>query len=259
MSFDLRTREWLRNACREAERHLDQESIARNADFLEKVSKTPEVKRDSEEFLRLVWLENPLVEIDTDDAFDVTNALAAPDFRRRFLELTTAPLPEDSAERARQLDNAYNEMKKDIRPHMPPVGPTNKRSAPAHKMTRVFATLFPNDFTTLVKPPDRKALLQSMEERPWSENNPARANREIILRLDEALGTADRSDWNAVAQRMMLPEVISASFCNKAHRTPLPVPTVSRCRRLTCDRWTESRSSSSRSATTANWCSMPKW
>lgn len=212
MRFDLKTRDGLRNACREAERHLDQELIARNASFLEQVSKTPEAERDREEFLRLVWLENPLVEIDTGDTFDVTNALAAPDFRQRFLELTTAPLPEDSADRASQLDNAYNEMKKDIRPHMPPVGPTNKRSAPAHNMTRVFATLFPNDFTTLVKPPDRKDLLQSMEGREWSARYPARANREIILRLDEALGAADRSDWNAVARRMMLPEVIFREF-----------------------------------------------
>ncbi len=212
MRFDLSTKEGLQNACREAERRLDPESIVRNADFLERISKTPEAERGSEEFLHLVWLENPLVEIDTDDTFDVTNALAAPDFRQRFLELTTAPLPEDSAERARQLDNAYNEMKKDIRPHMPPVGPTNKRSAPAYKMTRVFATLFPNDFTTLVKPPDRKDLLHSMEERQWSAKYPARANREIILRLDEALGAADRSDWNAVARRMMLPEAVYRGF-----------------------------------------------
>ena len=212
MRFDLKTTEGLRNACREAERQLDPESIARNADFLERVSKTPEAERDREEFLRLVWIENPLVEIDTGDTFDVTDAVAAPDFRRRFLELTTAPLPEDSADRAVRLDKAYNEMRKDIRPHMPPVGPTNKRSAPAFKMTRAFAALFPNDFTALVKPEHRKDLLRSMGKRQWSPNYPAQANREIIGRLGEALGTVDRSDWNAVARRMMLPEVILREF-----------------------------------------------
>ena len=44
MRFDLKTTEGLRTACREAERRLDPESMARNADFLEQVSKTPEAE-----------------------------------------------------------------------------------------------------------------------------------------------------------------------------------------------------------------------
>ena len=122
MRFDLKTKEGLRNACHEAERQLDQESIARNADFLERVSRTPESERGREEFLRLVWVKNPLVEIDTGYTYDVTNAVAAPDFRQRFLELTTAPLPEDPADRAKRLDRAYNEMRNDTRRHMPVAG-----------------------------------------------------------------------------------------------------------------------------------------
>ena len=207
MRLDLKTTEGLRNACLEAERQLDLESIARNADFLDQVSRTPETERDREEFLRLVWMENPLVEIDTGNSFDVTDAVAAPDFRRRFLELTTAPLPGDSGDRAVRLDKAYKEMRNDIRPYMPVTG-KDKRSAPAFKMTRAFAALFPSDFTTMVNGAHRKNLLMSMGERCWSARYPARANREIIRRLDEALGEVDHSDWNAVARRMMLPEVI---------------------------------------------------
>ena len=212
MRSDLKTVEGLRNACHEAERQLDPELVSRNADFLERVSEVPNAERDREEFLRLVWVENPLADIDTGDAFDVRDAVAAPDFRRRFLELTTAPLPEAPTDRAVGFDKMYKEMQDLIRPYMPPVGKTNKRSAPAFKMARTFAALFPNDFTSLVKPEDRKSLLVFMGERQWSVNNPARANREIIGRLDDALGAVDHSDWDAVARRMMLPEVILREF-----------------------------------------------
>ena len=212
MRFDLRTTEGLRSACREAERQLDPASVTQNAEFLESVSKFPDAERDGEEFLRLVWVENPLVELDTGGAFDVTDAIAALDFRQRFVELITAPLPEDSAHRALRLDEAYNEVRKEIRSHMPPVGPTKKRSAPAFKTTRVFAALFPNDYTTLVKPADRRNLVSSMGEKPWSAKYPSRANGEIVRRLDAALGAVDRSDWHAVARRVMLPEVILREF-----------------------------------------------
>ena len=210
MHFDLKTKEGLRNACHEVQRQLDPKSIAQNANFLERVSQTPEEERDREEFLRLVWVHNPLVKVDTGPAFDVTDALAAPDFRRRFLDLTTAPLPEDSGDRAVRLDKAYHETRKHIRPYMPPVGKTNKRSAPDFKTTRAFVALFPNDFTVLVKPKDREKLLMSMGEK--RSGNPAQASRRINERLSEALGAVDRSDWNAVARRVMLPEVIFRDF-----------------------------------------------
>ena len=264
MRFDLSTDEGLGSACREAERHLDPESIVKNAGFLEQVSTTPEAQRDSERFLHLVWDNNPLFELGSNPPrFYVKDGLADPDFPSRFKELATDRLPEDSADRAVQLDGVYDRMLNLLKPLMRRSG-KGKQPRPKFHTTRTFAALFPNEFTALINPRHRCNILKSMGDEDWTVNRsrkfPAQANRRIIERLDEALGAVDRSDWNAVAQRMMLPEVIfRAWFCNKAHRTPLPVPPSSRCRRLTRDRWTESRSTSSRSATTANWCSMTKW
>ena len=232
MRFDLKTVEGLRNACREAERQLDPESIARNADFLEQVSNTPVAERNREEFLHLVWVENPLVELDTGGSFDVTDAIAALDFRQSFRELITASLPEASADRAVRLDKAYKETKGLIRPYMPPGGKTKKQSAPEFKTTRAFAAIFPNDFTTLVKPKHRKALLGFMGERQWSAGYPARANREIIRPIDKAMGQVGRSDWDSVARRMMLPEVILREALQRgasksaANPTEQPLQTV---------------------------------
>ena len=212
MRFDLKTTEGLRNACREAERQLDQESIARSADFLEQVSSTPESERDREEFVRLVWLENPLVEIDTVGGYDdVTEAVAAPDFRQRFLKLTTARLPEDSEDRVARLDKAYDDVLSSIKRYMPRQ-PNGNQSRPRMKAARAFAALFPNDFTTIVRGKNRKTIYEAIGERPGKLKYPAQESRTVLRRLDDVLGAVDRSDWSAVARRMMLPEVIFREF-----------------------------------------------
>jgi len=123
LSFDLKTKDKLRNACLEAERQLDQESIAHNASYLEQVSRTPEAERDREEFLRLVWVENPLVNINkTGGAYDVTAALSVPHFRRQFLKFTTLSPSDESADRSVRLDSAYNDTLEEIRQYMPKSG-----------------------------------------------------------------------------------------------------------------------------------------
>ena len=60
LSFDLRTKDGLRNACLEAERQLDQESIAHNVSYLEQISRTLRRNGIAREFLRLVCVENRL-------------------------------------------------------------------------------------------------------------------------------------------------------------------------------------------------------
>ena len=66
--FDLKTTEGLHDACREAERRLDEsrrwsEKIADIAEFLQKVQETPAEERASEEFQRLIWEQNPLYDL----------------------------------------------------------------------------------------------------------------------------------------------------------------------------------------------------
>lgn len=207
LRFDLKTADGLRNACREAERQLDPASVARNADFLERVRNIPDAERDREEFLRLVWVENPLVELDTGGSFDVTDAVAAPEFRQRFLELVTSALPENIRDRTVLLDKAYDDVLSSMLPYMPRAGSTGKQSRPRMKAARAFAALFPNDITTIVRLKHQE-VYESIGEKKGVLIHPAQESRPILDRLDEALGEVDRSDWNAVARRMMLPEVI---------------------------------------------------
>ena len=205
MKYDLRTREGLQAACRQAEiRFHDVDDMAANEGFLRTVDRTSDTEKNNENFLRLIWDENPLSGLGNGD-FNVNDALANPDFRRRFLELTTAPLPEDSSDRANHLDAAFNDTLEVILPHMRPVGKTRKRARPRIKTARAFAALFPNDFTALIHSKYRNQLLKSMGEKTWTKAYPAQANRRIIDRLDEALGTVDPADWSSIARRMKLP------------------------------------------------------
>ncbi len=222
MRFDLKTTKGLKDACHEAERRLDQESIARNADFLERVSKVPKVERVREEFFRLVWDENPLAELGNGD-FDVTVALGDPNFRRSFRKLITGPLPKESADRAVRLDKAYNATLESIRPYIRSFG-KKPPARPRVKTTRAFAALFPSDFTSLVIPSRRDEFLELIGKPTGPRDNPVRADRKIVERLDEALGAVDRSDWSAVARRMMLPELILREFPQQDPPNPAPDP-----------------------------------
>ena len=64
-TFDLRTTEGLREACREAERRLKEspelvEKIEEIAGFLQEVQETTAEDRESEAFQRRIWEQNPL-------------------------------------------------------------------------------------------------------------------------------------------------------------------------------------------------------
>jgi hypothetical protein len=47
-------------------------------------------------------------------------------------------------------------------------------------------------------------------------------NRWLLDRVDEAVGPVDRSDWNAVARRMMLPEILFEIATKEERRTSRP-------------------------------------
>ena len=128
--------------------------------------------------------------------------------RRRFLigflELIDTDLPENPQERADELDDRIHEAKKLAWPDSP--------HGSTVTTTRTFAALFPHDFTTQRSP----------RRRPRSDNpslyevlggadgtlREARVNRWILDRMEAAIGPVDRSDWNAVARRMMMPQML---------------------------------------------------
>ncbi len=197
----LMTAEELRAACEEAERHLDGspervEKIAEIAEFLQEVQEATAEKRESEAFQRRVWDDSPLYPLPKKVDRDLIKFLNDPKFRHQFCELIRAPLPEDRQKRFERLDDLMSKTNKLL------------EAVRLAKTTRAFAAFFPHDFTA-VRSPGRRNWYKLLTGREgWDQNNDAKANRAVLDRLENAIGTVDRSDWNAVARRMLLPLVL---------------------------------------------------
>ena len=73
--FNMKTREGLRAACREAERRLHRDSVEESARFLRDVQASSDEERISETFLRRIWEESPLGDLGQGD-YDVSAALS---------------------------------------------------------------------------------------------------------------------------------------------------------------------------------------
>ena len=228
-TFDMTTADGLGNACREAERRLEEqaETIARHAEFLQTVHGVAVEDRESEHFQRLVWEENPSDTADRGD-LDVSAALADGDFRHRFHERVRGPLPERPSDRTDWLDQAQKETWDELRKYVPAMK-GGRQERPKWKTQRTFAALFPRDiipfwFWRLHQ------LCQGMGMGGKGTSlRPARASRLILDRLDEVIGPVESSDWNVLARRMRLPYVlhqihIVAGLADSVDR---PEPTVS--------------------------------
>ena len=220
-AFDLKTPKGLRDACREAERRLQQdtESVGRNAGFLQRVQEATGEERETVDFMRLLWgEENLLYELSNAKAMNVSIAIYNSAFPRPFLELIDGPLPEDVQKRAKELDDRMDKARELAWPSSP-VGSTVMT-------TRTFAALFPHDFTTH-RSPGRQGRLFQVLSGDKNVRDEAWVNRWLLDHMDEAVGPVDRSDWNAVARRMMLPDIlfeIAIASDSEQRRTSRPEP-----------------------------------
>ncbi len=221
-THDVTTAEGLQNACAEAKRRLELNpgDVERIASFLQEVNEVSSEDRQSETFVRRVWDESPLFDLGHGD-YDVSAAFADSDFRRRFHELTARHLPTAPSERAVRLDEVLRDTLDLVLPFVPP-NSSGGRDRPILKATRVFAALFPNDFTTLHYPGG--TLHKRMGGRGLRES-PARANRRILDRLDGFIEPANPSDWHSVARHMMLPAILLEILPSEAP-PPAPPPPV---------------------------------
>ena len=201
-SNNLTTVDGLRSACRAAETMLDQEQTAESARFLQEVQRASAADWENEVFLSRLWNENPLTDRGAGDWYQVEAALANAKFRRDFRELIQETLPQGK-ERAIRLDEILNSTLDLVQPHVN-ANKNGRKDKPIQKTRRVFAAIFPHDFTTLIYP---ERLSRLMGRRESGAKN-AVINRWILDQLEAAIGPVDRSEWNAVARRMMLPEVI---------------------------------------------------
>ena len=206
-TVDLTTKEGLREACREAERRLDEspEKVAEIARFLQEVREATAEEWESEEFHERIWEENPLYTLDH-ARVPPSESLTDPEFRRWFRERATGPYPDAPQERAGLLDDRIREVTKRVW--------QDKGHGSPRRTTRAFAAIFPHDFTAHFSPGWEGRLYHILRGEKNGSND-AKVNRWLLDHLEEAAGescgTARRpvdGDWNAVARRMMLPDVL---------------------------------------------------
>ena len=218
----MKTREGLRDACREAEQRLHgDQRVEAIAQFLQKVRDATADERESEAFLRLIFKENPLYSVD--NSWPEKAPLADPGFRRQFHELTGEPLPTAQDERAESLEERRHSAKKLAWPDDPYGSDVT--------MTRAFAALFPNDFTALRSLGRKRrghgenSSLYGILGGPDIEGD-AQRSRWILDRLRTDFEPVDNpSDWNAVARRMILPQtLLDISDENASNEPDVPPP-----------------------------------
>ena len=204
-TFDLKKTEGLRGACREAERRLDEspemvEKIAKIAEFLQKVQEATADERASEAFLRLIWEQNPLYDFHLQPSLIPGRdaALTDPEFRGWFRDITDGP-PEDVQGKATWLDERMREVRRRVWP--------DKQHGSAVMTTRAFTALFPHDFAAH-KRPGRKGHLYEILSGSKDDSHDAQVNRWLLDHIARAVGQVDRADWNAVARRMLLLDVL---------------------------------------------------
>ena len=206
-TFDLTKTEGFRDACREAERQLDEssklvEKTAESAEFLQRVQAATADERESEEFQRLIWEQNPLY--GSDGTLSPGEALTNSEFRQWFCEVTEGP-PEDAQKRVTWLDECMRKV-------VSRVWPNNQYGSPV-RTTRTFAALFPHDFAAHRSPGLKGDLYEILSGKPLSGKKytqDAWVNRWILDHIEREgkVGPVDRADWTAVARRMLLPQVL---------------------------------------------------
>ena len=203
-TFDLDTPAG-RDALAAAERLVRKYHVATRATFLREVHETGADERVSEAFQRRIWERNPIYSASSTLVAALEPAVTDPEFRRWFVERTGGPLPDDPQERTDWLDECMREVRERAWPNHP--------GGSTIITTRAFAALFPHDFTAHRSPGrrgrrGRKAGLYVLLGGGHDVENEALVNRWILDRLERAAGPVDRTDWNAVARRMVLPDAL---------------------------------------------------
>jgi hypothetical protein len=90
--FEMKTIDGLKTACQEAERRLKQKTaeVETNARFLQRVQEASDDERATQDFMRLLWVDNSLYRLSNERAMNASIAIYGSTFPRPFLELIDA-------------------------------------------------------------------------------------------------------------------------------------------------------------------------
>ena len=177
-------------------------------DFLRYVRDADEETRESVEFQRRIWEENPVARAGQGN-ISVDTAIQDAGFRKWLAGKSLSPLPQDADGRVEALEQLLDEL-------LDEVGKYTKRT-PRLKIYRVLAGFFPSDFTTVS---DEGKLFELHGAMFGNRNGSGPAcQRNILSRLGEALG--DRGDdLPDIVNRMRLPWMLFEYYVAQSVEVP---------------------------------------
>ena len=201
---DLSDIERLRRACEEVEDEPEWRENILN--LLQHVRGSTREERESEEFHRLIWDDDSISTVGLGD-INVDQAICQMELRSWLAEESLRELPDDRQERLEALEEIHHDL-------LERVTSIVGSPRPLAKITRLLAALFPEDFTTLVIGGTGGSLdefirkfnesFPTMGIEPQGGSVPSK-HRQILDKLDEALGSVPNGDLEELTRRMTLP------------------------------------------------------
>ena len=240
---DLQNIEELRRACADAVKTAEtdpnygehyKEWGPQLLDFLRYVRDAGVETRESVEFQRRIWEENPVARVGL-GRISVDAAIQDAGFRKWLAEKSLGQLPQAAEARAAALGKLSADIQAEV-------GKYTKRT-PRLKIYRVLAGFFPSDFTTVS---DEKSLfgLHAAMFGNRKGTGPA-CHGEILSRIGEVLGDPG-DNIHAIVDRMRLPWLLFKYYVAPSEDVPtesttgipgeeklVPLPATLRSRGLT--------------------------
>ncbi len=214
--------ERLKRDCEEAERFANHKWREEILELLRYVEDASPEKRKSEEFNRLIWgRNNPIASMQQGElSRNELNQVVGSDELLSWLA-NMEPLPDNPERRAEVLDSRLSEAVDLVR-HL--TGGGKRRPA---AVTRLLAALFPRDFTSLIAPSLLGKFISHFNKKyPTLEIDPKvsgpEKHRQILKRLDDALGTVPEGDLEEWVRRMTLPHQLHELWSEESRPKPQP-------------------------------------
>ena len=213
MAFDVLTDDGLRNACQATERNSPRDEWRNNVTkYLSNIADSSLTPEDftSEAFQRLLWIDNPIVRAEQTEKTHgktVEDMVSKKAFRDDFLKLYSEVF-KDWRKPPRTDDVPVDTLSQFARQTLELLT-TFCKYKPSFFLYRAFAALFPAAFTTIATTKIRALMKQmSIDDLRGGSADPekvVRRHRLVLDRLKTVIGSADSSDFSAVARRMTLP------------------------------------------------------